>query len=106
MALFNPAHPGALIRETLEGIFEETGRKLTVSEVAQGLGTTRKTLSAIINGKQSITPEMAIRLAAAFTHTTPEFWLTVQENYDLALARRKVDTSTIKVFWNPDPIVA
>ena len=104
MALFDPAHPGALIRETLAGIFEETGKKLTVAEVATGLGTTRKTLSAIINGKQSVTPEMAIRLGAAFANTTPEFWLTVQENYDLAQARRKVDTSTVTVFWKPNDL--
>ena len=101
MALFDPAHPGALIRETLESIFEETGKKLTVSEVATSLGTTRKTLSAIINGKQSVTPEMAIRLGAAFANTTPEFWLTVQENYDLAQARRNVDISNVKVLWQP-----
>lgn len=101
MALFDPSHPGELIRETLEGIFEETGKKLTIAEVAEGLGTTRKTLSAIINGKQSVTPEMALRLGAAFANTTPEFWLTVQENYDLAQARQKVDTSEIKVFWRP-----
>ncbi len=101
MALFDPAHPGALIRETLAGIFEETGKKLTVAEVATGLGTTRKTLSAIINGKQSVTPEMAIRFGAAFANTTPEFWLTVQENYDLAQARRKVDISLVRVFWKP-----
>lgn len=101
MALFDPAHPGELIRETIEGLREETGQKLTVQEVADGLGTTRKTLSAIINCKQSITPEMAIRLAAAFANTTPEFWLTVQENYDLAQARSKVDTSKVRVFGRP-----
>lgn len=99
MALFDPAHPGALVRETLEGIFEETGKKLTVAEVAAGLGTTRKTLSAIINGKQSLTPEIAVRLGAAFANTTPEFWLTVQENYDLAQIRRKVNISSVIVFW-------
>ena len=104
MALFDPAHPGELIRETLSGIREETGKKLTVAEVAAGLGTTRKTLSAIINGKQRVTPEMAIRLSVAFANTTPEFWLTVQENYDLALARKKVDTSTIQTFWQPDTL--
>lgn len=97
--LFYPAHPGALIRENLEGIFEETGKKLTVAEVAAGLGTTRKTLSAIINCKQNVTPEMAIRLGTGFANTTPEFWLTVQENHDLAQARRNVDVSTIKVIW-------
>ena len=54
MALFDPAHPGALIRETMEGIFEETGKKLTVAEVATGLGTTCKTLSAIIGRALSV----------------------------------------------------
>ena len=101
MPLFDPAHPGELIRETLDGLREETGQKLTVQEVADGLGTTRKNLSALINGKQRVTPEMAIRLAAAFTNTTPEFWLTVQEHYDLAQARQKVDTSKVRVFWKP-----
>ncbi|MEZ0485783.1 HigA family addiction module antitoxin [Fibrella aquatica] len=101
MALFDPAHPGELIRETIDGLREETGQLFTIAEVAAGLGTTRKTLSAIINTKQRVTPEMAIRLATAFPNTTAEFWLTVQENYDLAQARRQVDTSHIRVFWQP-----
>lgn len=98
MILSAPAHPGELIRETIEGLREETGRKLTVAEIAEGLGITRKTLSCIINGKQSVTPEMAIRLGTAFPNTTAEFWLKVQENYDLAKAKLKVDTSHIRVF--------
>lgn len=97
--MFNPAHPGELIRETIDGISEETGKKLSVEEVAIGLGTTRKTLSAIINGKQSVSPEMAIKLATGFSNTTPEFWLQVQDNFNLFLARKKVDTKKIKVFW-------
>jgi len=100
MQMFDPAHPGELIRETLEGIREETGRKLTVEQVATGLGTTRKTLSAIINGKQSISSDMALRLSAAF-NTTPEFWLHAQENYDLAQARKKFDIKKVTVFWHP-----
>jgi len=99
MAMFNPAHPGELIRETIDGIFEETGKKLTVEEVATGLGTTRKTLSAIINGKQAVTPEMAVKLATGFSNTTPEFWLQVKDNFNPFFARKKVDTKKIKVFW-------
>ena len=90
--------PANLSEKTLDGILEETGKKLTISEVAEGLGTTRKTLSAIINGKQSITPEMAIRLGVAFANTSLEFWLSVQKNYDLALARKKVDASNVRTF--------
>lgn len=101
MMLFDPAHPGELIRETLEGIVEETGQKLTIAEVAKGLGISRKTLSAIVNGRQSVTPDVAIRLGTAFANTTPEFWLTVQENYDLAKARKRIDISAITVFWKP-----
>lgn len=63
--MFNPAHPGELIRETIDGIIEE-----------------REALSEIINGKQSVTPEIAIKLASLFGHTSAEFWLRVQENYD------------------------
>jgi addiction module HigA family antidote len=103
MPMFDPSHPGDIIRETIEGLSEEHGRKYTVEEIAIGLGTTRKTLSALINCKQSVSPEMAIRLAAAFQNTTPEFWLRLQENYDLAQARRRVSTDHVRVFWKPRP---
>jgi addiction module HigA family antidote len=96
MAIFDPAHPGELIRETLDGLREE-GFQFTIGQVALSLGTTRKTLSAIINGKSS--PEMAVRLAAGFPNTTAEFWMKVQQNFDLAKAKNKVDTSAIKPLW-------
>lgn len=101
MILFDPAHPGELIRETLEGLREETGQKLTIGEVAESLGTTRKTLSAIINGKQSVTPEMAIRLGIGLPNTSAEFWVRVQENFDLSQAVKRVDVSHIKPIWKP-----
>lgn len=101
MAMFNPAHPGELIKETIEALRAETGKALTIEDVAKGLGTTRKTLSAIINGKQSVSPEMAFKLAASFTNTSPEFWLRVQDSYDLAKIRSKVDTQKNVVFWKP-----
>jgi addiction module HigA family antidote len=99
--MYDPAHPGELIKETIEALREETGKPYTVQQIANGLNTTRKTLSAIINGKQSVTPEMAIKLAAAFRNTTPGFWLLAQDNYNLAKARRTVDTTGTTVFWKP-----
>ncbi|MBC8033406.1 MAG: HigA family addiction module antidote protein [Chitinophagaceae bacterium] len=104
MSMFNPAHPGELIRETLDGLREETGKKLTIEEVAAGLQTTRKTLSAIINGKQSVTPEMALKLGKAF-NTTPQFWLHAQENFDLAQARQYTNIKSVKVFWKHRPAI-
>lgn len=47
----------------------------------------RKTLSAILNGKAGISPEMAIRLSMAFD-TSAESWLNQQAQYDLWLARQ------------------
>ena len=99
--MFDPAHPGELIRETIEGIREETGEKLPIREVADGLGVTRKTLDAILNGRQSVTPNMALRLEKAFPDANAMFWLRAQENYDLAQASRSFEAKGIRQFWQP-----
>jgi len=83
MQMFNPPHPGEIIRELC---LEPLG--LTVTRAAQALGVSRKTLSAILNGRSGISPEMAIRLSFAFD-TTAESWLNQQVQYDLWQARQK-----------------
>jgi antitoxin HigA-1 len=60
---------------------------LTVTKTAEALGVSRKTLSAILNGRAGISPEMAIRLSIAFD-TSAESWLNQQAQYDLWLARQ------------------
>ena len=57
----NPPHPG----EVLAGLWLEP-LKLTVTEAAEALGVSRKTVSKIVNGSGSVTPEMAVRLEPAF----------------------------------------
>ena len=70
MEMFNPPHPGEIIKELcLEPL------ELTVTRAAEALGVSRKTLSAIVNGRAGISPEMAIRLSIAFG-TSAESWLT------------------------------
>jgi len=61
-----PAHPGEIIKETIEGLKEETGHRFTLQEIAQGMDISRKTLSKILNGHQGISPEMSVRLSEAF----------------------------------------
>ena len=80
--MHNPPHPGEILRELC---FEPLG--LTVTEAAAALGVSRKTLSAILNGRAGITAEMALRLAKAFD-TTPESWLHSQMQHDLWRVRR------------------
>lgn len=77
MLMHNPPHPGEIIKELC---LEPLG--ITVTEAAQALGVSRKTLSSIINGKSGISPEMAIRLSIAFD-TSSESWLNQQTQYDL-----------------------
>ena len=63
---------------------------VTVTQAAQALGVSRKTLAAILNGRAGISPEMAVRLSIAFG-TSAESWLNQQAQYDLwhAEQRRK-----------------
>jgi antitoxin HigA-1 len=83
MAMKNPPHPGRIVRqECIEPL------RLTVTAAAKGLGVTRKALSELINGKSGISPEMAVRLSQAFG-SSPELWLGLQMDYDLAQMRMK-----------------
>lgn len=75
--MHNPPHPGEVLRELCL-----VPRGLSVTRAAEALGVSRKTLSAILNRRAGISPEMAIRLAKAFG-TTPESWLHQQSQYDL-----------------------
>ncbi|NOZ69455.1 MAG: HigA family addiction module antidote protein [Deferribacteres bacterium] len=78
-----PAHPGEILREE---VIKPLG--LTVTEAAKRLGVTRKTLSALLNGKASLSPEMAVRIAKA-TNTSAESWLYMQAKLDLWIAAKK-----------------
>ncbi len=82
LQMHNPPHPGEVLRELC---MEPLG--LSVTEAAEGLGVSRKTLSAVLNGRAGISPEMALRLSIAFD-TSPESWLNQQTQYDLWLAGR------------------
>jgi len=83
MLMHNPPHPGDILKELCLKPLE-----LTVTDAARALGVSRKTLSAIINGKAGISPEMAVRLSIAF-NTSSESWLNQQSQYDLWQAEQR-----------------
>ena len=83
MLMHNPPHPGEILRELC---LEPLG--LSVTEAANALGVSRKTLSSILNGRGGISPEMAVRLSIAFD-TSAESWLSQQVQYDLWLAEKR-----------------
>ena len=77
MGMYNPPHPGEVLKELCLSPLN-----ISITDAAKALGVTRKTLSAIVNGRSGISPEMAIRLSIAF-NTTAESWLNQQVQYDL-----------------------
>jgi addiction module HigA family antidote len=84
MKMHNPPHPGEVLKELC---LEPLG--LSVTRAAEALGVSRKTLSAILNGRAGISPEMALRLSKAFG-TSPESWLNQQMHYDLWVTAQSV----------------
>jgi len=77
MAMHNPAHPGEVLKELW---LEPMG--ITITDAAERLRVARKTVSKIINGRGSITPEMALRIEIVFG-STAETWLNMQAAYDI-----------------------
>jgi addiction module HigA family antidote len=90
--MYDPPHPGEVIKELC---LQPLG--LTVTDAAKGLGISRKTLSALLNGRFGISPEMAIRLSKAFGGSA-ESWLIQQAQYDLWQVMQKADEIEVKAF--------
>ena len=86
----NPPHPGEVLRELC---LEPLG--LSVTRAAEALGVSRKTLSAILNERAGISPEMAIRLSKAFG-TSAESWLNQQVQYDLWVTEKSLGRIKVK----------
>lgn len=94
MNMHNPPHPGEIIK----GLWLEP-MGISITSASQALGVSRKTLSKIINGNSSITPEMAVRLSIAFG-TSAESWMGHQVAYDLwqiQQHKEPLDVKSLKV---------
>ena len=90
MRMKNPPHPGRIVRQEC---IEPLG--LTVTRAARLLGVTRQALNNLVNGKAGVSPEMSIRLSKAFG-SSPEVWLGLQMEYDLAQAEKQIGRIKIK----------
>ena len=84
-----PMHPGELIREDL---LPALG--VSKTELARSLGISRQTLYDILNERQPVTAEMAVRFGKLFGNGA-RFWANMQRAFDLAIAERNVDVSRI-----------
>lgn len=79
-----PTTPGEILNEEFLIPLE-----LTQAELAKHLQCDIKVINRIVNGRTSVSAEMALKLAATFK-TTPEFWLNAQMSVDLFLAAKNL----------------
>jgi addiction module HigA family antidote len=81
-------HPGEHLAEELQTL------GMSAAELARNLGVPTNRITQIMNGRRAVTGDTALRLAHFFG-TTPEFWLNLQNLYELRLALKKTG-KTIK----------
>lgn len=96
-----PIHPGEILKE----LYLDT-LNIGISEFADRIGISRKTVSAIVNGHRGITPEMAVRFAMALPNTDADMWLNLQNACDLFEARQRLEQVKIQPVAQPQPAMA
>jgi len=79
--MFNPAHPGEVLRDWLP-------ENMSVTAAAKELQVSRVTLSKVLNAKSGVTAGMALRLSA-WLNTSPDIWLNMQTQWDLWQAEQE-----------------
>ncbi len=84
-----PTHPGEMLRKEFL-----TPLGITQSAFATRLGVSFPRLNEVINGKRSVTPDTALRLARV-TGMSADFWLGLQQDWDLWHALRSEDAGKI-----------
>jgi addiction module HigA family antidote len=93
--LEKPMHPGEVLKELY---LAPLG--MGAITCARLLGVSRTRIQRLIDGKTDITPDTALRLARLF-NTTPAYWGNLQTNYDLELAAREIDLSSVDPLNTP-----
>lgn len=82
MPMHNPPHPGEMIHDMLPEL------NVKIAEMARRLHFSCETLSRVIHGHTSISPDLAVRLERSGL-STARFWLALQMNYDLWQAEHR-----------------
>src|SRR5258707_7546089 len=100
----NPAHPGGFVKSEIVEALE-----LSVTDAAKALGVTRPALSALLNERASLSPEMALRIEKAFG-ASMDTLMRMQNSYDIAQARRRARrikaTRCVRKVGDPSPALA
>ena len=96
MTPIGPIHPGDDLAEILEDL------EITQRQFAMAIGVSQSRINRIINRRSPVTADMAVRIGRAFGQSA-EFWMNLQQMYDLEVARAAVDVSAIEPLYEPLP---
>lgn len=81
--IVGPAHPGSFVKTKIV-----QARGLSVTDAAQALGVTRPALSALLNERSHLSPEMALRIEKAFG-VSIDTLMRMQNKFDIAQIRKR-----------------
>jgi antitoxin HigA-1 len=95
-----PIHPGEILAEDVLGELD-----MSASQLAKALGVPANRISEIVRGRRDITADTALRLAR-WLGTTPEFWLDLQQAYDLEVAEQKAGEEIRKTIEPREPALS
>ena len=88
--LLPPIHPGEIL---LEEFLKPLG--MSMNRLAEELHVPANRITQVVQGRRSVTGETALRLARYFDNS-PEFWLGMQKDYDLQVARDEFETEVAR----------
>jgi len=88
--MINPCHPGEILKHEF---LEPLG--ISAIGLAKAIGVPRTRVERLVKEQTGVTPDTALRLSKALG-TTPEFWVNMQVNFDMAAARKSTDVSGIQ----------
>ena len=93
--LKNPMHPGEVLKELYL-----TPLEMSAPALAKRLDVPRTRIERLVKGETRITPDTALRLSKALG-TTPAYWMMMQVNFDVIVAKQTIDVSRIRVLHAP-----
>ena len=92
--MYNPPHPGEVLKDALEGI------PMSVTAFAAHIGVSRVQLSRVVNGKAAITAELSMKLSEAFDQKQPNIWFKMQNTYDFWQASHAKRKKVRPINWS------
>ena len=84
-------HPGEILREDIL-----PGANISETKLSEYLNVSRMTVNRLVNERQAISPDMALRLGKLFGNS-PDFWLNLQNAYDLKMAEHSIALELKKI---------